>query len=192
MHVWNMLPGVRWKYRTQKLRQKLPSVHQCTTLSGYIFATKACIDNPKKNLLNGNISSICLYNMVNLSPLTAEIRWRIWGTPANFNEFRVLASLLQRRRSTEVNQTLPDVWRSPALVSLYINEYRTPLSPRRPLSETLHVNTVADEHANGPGLMSIATFWWKLHAKIVNSEWPIYIYTEGSVVASAANVTGCG
>ena len=31
--------------------------------------------------------------------LTAEIFWRVWGTSANFNEFRVLASLLQRRPS---------------------------------------------------------------------------------------------
>jgi len=32
-----------------------------------------------------------------------------WGTPANFNGFHVLASLLQRRCSTDVNQTLHDV-----------------------------------------------------------------------------------
>jgi len=37
-------------------------------------------------------------------PLTAEIGWRVWGTPANFNGFRVLASLLHRRRSTEVTK----------------------------------------------------------------------------------------
>jgi len=29
--------------------------------------------------------------MVNFGLLTAEIRWRVWGTPANFNGFRVLA-----------------------------------------------------------------------------------------------------
>jgi len=39
---------------------------------------------------------------MNVGPLTAEIRWRVWGTPTNFNGFRVLASLLHRRRSTEV------------------------------------------------------------------------------------------
>jgi len=38
------------------------------------------------------------------------------GTPTNFNWFRVLASLLQWRRSPEVNHTLHDVWPSPALV----------------------------------------------------------------------------
>jgi len=63
------------------------------------------------------------HNIVNFGPLTAEICWRVWGTPANFNGFRVLASLLQRRRSTEVNQTLYDVWPSPGLVH-YIHIFR--------------------------------------------------------------------
>ena len=40
----------------------------------------------------------------------------LWGTPSNFNRFRVLAALLQRRRSTEANQTLHDVWPSRGLV----------------------------------------------------------------------------
>jgi len=39
-------------------------------------------------------------NMVNFGPLTGEICWRVWGTPANFNWFRLLASLLHWRRST--------------------------------------------------------------------------------------------
>jgi len=30
-----------------------------------------------------------------LGPLTAEIIWQVWGTPANFNGFRVLPLLLQ-------------------------------------------------------------------------------------------------
>ena len=61
-------------------------------------------------------NSICPQNILNFSLLTAEICWRVWGTPANFNGFRVLASLLQRRRSTEANQTLRDVWPFPGLV----------------------------------------------------------------------------
>ena len=89
-----------------KNTQKSPSAHHRTRLSGYIFTTKACIHNRKKlHLVNSNISSTCLHNMVNFSLLTAEISWRVWGTPADFNGFRVLASLLQRRRSTEANQT---------------------------------------------------------------------------------------
>jgi len=67
-------------------------------------------------MLNSNISSTCPRNMVNLGPLAAEIGWLVWGTPANFKGFRVLDSLLQRRCSTEANQTLHDVWLSPGLV----------------------------------------------------------------------------
>jgi len=66
-------------------------------------------------MLNSNIST-CLHNTVNVGPLTAETGWWIWCTPANFNGVRVLASLLKRRRSTEVNQTLHDVWPSAGLV----------------------------------------------------------------------------
>jgi len=33
-------------------------------------------------------------NMANVGPLTAEISLPVWGTPANFNRFRVLAVLL--------------------------------------------------------------------------------------------------
>jgi len=36
----------------------------------------------------------CPHNMVNFSSLAAETCWRVWGTPANFNCFRVLAALL--------------------------------------------------------------------------------------------------
>jgi len=85
----------------QKVARKFDSGHHRTTLSGYIFATKAGIDNRKKNLLNRNISSTCPHNMVNFGPLGAEIISLVWGTSANFNRFRVLASLLQRRRSTK-------------------------------------------------------------------------------------------
>jgi len=107
--------AARCKYRMQKSRQKSPSGHHRTTLSGYIFAIKARIDN-RKNLLSSNISSTCPHNMVNFGPLAAEIDSLVWGTPGNFNGFRVLATLLQRRRSTEVNQTLHYVWPSPGLV----------------------------------------------------------------------------
>ena len=48
MQVWNVLHAARCKYRTQKSRQKSPSGHHLSTLSGYIFVTKACIDNRKK------------------------------------------------------------------------------------------------------------------------------------------------
>jgi len=82
------------KIQDAKSRQKSPSGHHHTTLSGYIFATKADIDNPKKNLLSSNISSTCPNNMAKFGPLAAEIDPVVWGTAANFNGFRVLAALL--------------------------------------------------------------------------------------------------
>jgi len=75
------------------VRKKSPFWHHRTTLSGCIFAAEACIDNRKKNLLNSNTSSTRPHNMVNFGLLTAEICWRVWGTPADFNGFRVLAAL---------------------------------------------------------------------------------------------------
>jgi len=102
MHVSNVLPAARWKYRTQKS----PSGHHHSTLSGYIFATKAHIDNRKKNLLSSNISPRCPHNMVSFGPLTAEIGSGVWGIPANFNRFRVFAALLHSTPVVGVSQTL--------------------------------------------------------------------------------------
>jgi len=75
------------------------------TLSGYIFSTKACIDNRKK-LLSSNIFSTCAHNMVNFGPLVAEIVSLVSGTPTNFNGFRVLAALLHGSQVVGVSQTL--------------------------------------------------------------------------------------
>jgi len=45
--------------------------------------------------------------MVNFDLLTAEICWRVWGTPANFKGFlRVLAALLHGTLVMGVSQTL--------------------------------------------------------------------------------------
>jgi len=57
--------------------------------AGYIFETKVRIDNRKK------IKQQYLPHMPlqygELRPLAAEIVSLVWGTPANFNGFRVLA-----------------------------------------------------------------------------------------------------
>jgi len=59
----------------------------------------------EKNLLSSNMSCRCPHNMVNLCPLTAEIGSGVWGTPANFNGFRVLAALLHGSQVVSVSQT---------------------------------------------------------------------------------------
>ena len=89
----------------KKIAKKSPSGHHPTNLSGHIFATKAYIDNRKKTL-SSNISCTCPHNMVNFGLLTAEICWRVWGTPANFNSFHVLAALLHGTLVVGVSQTL--------------------------------------------------------------------------------------
>jgi len=62
-----------------------------------------------KNLLSSNISSRCPHNMVNFGPPAAEIDPVVWGTPANFNGFCILAALLHGTPAVDVSQTL---WRS--------------------------------------------------------------------------------
>ena len=86
-------------------RKKSLSAHHRTILSDYIFAIKVHIDN-RKNLLNSNISCTRFYNMVNFGPLAAHICWRVWGTPTNFNSFRVLAALLHGTQVVSIIQTL--------------------------------------------------------------------------------------
>jgi len=95
--------------------KKSPSAHHRTTLSGYIFATKACINNRKKNLLSSNISPRCPHNMVNFGLLAAEIDPVVWGTPANFNNFRVLAVLLHGSHIVSVSQTYGVEQRAPPM-----------------------------------------------------------------------------
>ena len=113
-----MLHAARCKYRTQKIAKNrhLRTIAQlCRAISSKLRQ----VSTIGKKLLNSNISPRCLYNiynMVNFSLLTAEIVSLVWGSPANFSGFRVLASLLQRRRSTEANQTLHNVWPLPRLV----------------------------------------------------------------------------
>jgi len=60
----------------------------------------------EKNLLNSNTSFICPHNMLNFGPLMAEIGLGVWGTPANFSGFRVLAALLHDTVVVGVSQTL--------------------------------------------------------------------------------------
>jgi len=102
MQIWNVLRAACGKCRTQKS----PFGHHHTTLSSYIFATKARIDNQKKNLLSSNVSptSSQYGNMVNFGLLAAEIYWRVWGTPANFNQRVSHLGSVTVRHSSSVHQ----------------------------------------------------------------------------------------
>jgi len=108
MHVWNVLHAARWKYRIQKIAKNSPSAHHRTTLLGYIFATKARIDSRKKLVKQQHLLHMSSQydELRSNKALTAEVCWRVWGTPANFHEFRVLAALLHGTLVVGVSQTL--------------------------------------------------------------------------------------
>ena len=64
---------------------KSPSGHHRTILSGYIFATKARIDNRKKKLVKQQYflhMSSQYGEPVNFGPLAAEIDSLVWDTPS--------------------------------------------------------------------------------------------------------------
>jgi len=71
-----------------------------------MFSQLRHISTIGKDLLRDNMYSRCPHNMVNFGPLTAEIGSGVWGTPANFNGFRVLAALLHGSQVVSVSQTL--------------------------------------------------------------------------------------
>ena len=125
LQVWNVLHAARWKCRP-KNGQKLAISAPSHNFVGLYLSKQDTYRQSEKNLLNSSISSTCPYNMVNFGLLTAEIVSLVWGTPSNFNGFRVFVSLLHRRRSMEVNRTLHDVWPSPGLVHCIFCPVRAP------------------------------------------------------------------
>jgi len=81
-----------------KIAKNSPSAHHRTTLSGYIFPTKAYVDNRKKSIKHQYLlHTFSQYGV--LRPTNCWYRFGGLRHPANFNEFRVLASLLQQCRS---------------------------------------------------------------------------------------------
>ena len=96
-----MLHAARWKCRTQKS----PKIRHLGTIAQLCQATSSQLRHVStigKKLVK---QQYLLYmSMVNFGPLAAEIVSLVRGAPANFNKFRVLASLLHRRRSTEATK----------------------------------------------------------------------------------------
>jgi len=90
------------KNRTQKVAILAPSHN----FVGLYLRSRGMYRQSENNLLNSDTFSICPHNMVNFGLLTAEIYWRVWGTPATFNGFRVLAALLHGTLVVDVSQTL--------------------------------------------------------------------------------------
>ena len=101
-----MLHAAGGKCRTQKKSPKnrhLGTIPQiCRAISSQLRHVSTI---GKKNFLSSNISPTCSHNMVNFARLAAEILSLVWGTPGNFNGFRVLAALLHGTLVVGVSQT---------------------------------------------------------------------------------------
>jgi len=90
-------------------RKKSPKVRHLgtiTQLCQVVSLQLRHVSTTGKKLLSSNISSTCSHNMVNFDPLLAEIVLLVWGTPANFNGFHVLAALLHGTLAVGISQTL--------------------------------------------------------------------------------------
>ena len=92
--------------RARTNRQKFAIWARSHNFVGLYLRNQGTYRQSEKNLLSSNISSTCLQNMVNFGPLAAEIVSGVWGTPENFNWFRVLAALLHGTLVVGVSQTL--------------------------------------------------------------------------------------
>jgi len=148
-----------------------PKIAICALLPNFVrLYLRNCVYwQSEKKFLISNISPTFPHNMANFGSLTAEIGWRVCGTPANFNGFRVLPSLLQRRRSTEVNKTLQDVWPSHGLVHcLYIFGALTPngILPAakftlRPSLAFSYIGSVTARHSNSGSQPNLVAWYWE-------------------------------
>jgi len=105
MQVWNLLHVARWKHRTQKSCQKLPYGHHCTILSGYIFATKARIDNRKKLVKQQYVLHMSP-QYGELRPTSGLDRLTSLGYPCKFQLASRLGSITARHLVVGVSQTL--------------------------------------------------------------------------------------
>jgi len=105
MQVWNLLHAARWKRRTQKSRQKSPSGHHRTALSGYMSSQLRHVSTIGKKSLSSNMSSTCPHNMVNFGLLAAETVDQ-FGIPCKFQLVSRLGSVTALHLVVGVSQTL--------------------------------------------------------------------------------------
>jgi len=85
--------------------KKVAKNHHLGTIAqlyGAISSQLRHVSTIRKNLLSSNISS----RYPNFGLLAAEIGLPVWGTPANFNGFCILAASLHGSQVVSVSQTL--------------------------------------------------------------------------------------
>jgi len=90
-------------------RKKSPKIRHLGTIAKLcpvISSQLKHVSTTGKMSLNRNNNHTCPHNMANFGPPAAEICWRVWGTPENYNGFCVLAVLLHGTLVVGVSQTL--------------------------------------------------------------------------------------
>ena len=97
-----MLHAARCKYRTQKIAILAPS-HNFFGL--YLRNSGTYQQSEKKLVKQQYLLHMCPQYSELRPTIAAEIFWRVWGTPANFNGFRLLAALLHGTLVVRVSQT---------------------------------------------------------------------------------------
>ena len=132
-------------------RENYVKIANLRTIAQRCWASMSSMHRQSENLVKQEYLLHISSQYGELDPLTAEIDWRVWDTPSYFNGYRVLVSLLQRRCSTEVNQTLHDVWPSPGLVH-YIYTFGISCL----LTEFCHVQNSLSVHLRAIALVSRA------------------------------------
>jgi len=147
MQLWNVLHTARWN-TGRKNCQKFAIYAPSHNFVGLYLRNWGTYRQSEKNPLNSNVSLICPHNMVNLGPLAAEICWRVWGTPANFNGFRAFGSVTARHSSSG---------RQPNFAAL--NRGRHLYSARRPSRWAL-ATFLASLLLSPFQLSFIHHFWW--------------------------------
>jgi len=100
MQVLNVLHSAHWKYRTQKITKNSPSRHHCTTLPGYIFATKAPVDNRKKKLVKQQYLLHMSSQYGQLRPTSGWDLLASLGHPCKFQRVWRFGSVTARHSST--------------------------------------------------------------------------------------------
>ena len=137
-----MLHAASWKYTGPKKSPKIPRLRTIAQFCRAISSQLRHVSTIEKKLVKQKYLLHMSYNrpMANFGPERLSSIGVFGATQQISTGFRVLASLLQRRRSTGVNQTLHDVWPSPGLVHyVYI------FGGSCPLAEFCHAQIHCDQ-----------------------------------------------
>jgi len=87
--------------------KKSPEIHHLGTMTQLCRAISSQLRHLStigKKLVKQHVSLTCLHNMANFGPLVAHIGSGVWGTPSNFNVFRILTVLLHGTLVVGVSQ----------------------------------------------------------------------------------------